>query len=68
MNKKLLAAHNKYIRLHGITYRIIAFKLGNVVLADADPIKGGDRINLVKTRSNLGKELRNLVDLGLFVS
>ena len=67
MNEKLLKANGKLIRYHSTVYRVLAFKLGNRVLADADPINTGERINLVKTRSELGKALRNLVDLGLFV-
>jgi hypothetical protein len=67
MNNKLIAANGKLIRYNGVVYRIIALRLGSIVLADADPINKGARINLVKTRSNLGFELRNLVDLGLFV-
>lgn len=67
MNDKLIAANGKHIRLNGVVYRIISMKLGSRVLADADPINKGERINLVKTRSSLGMELRNLVDLGLFV-
>ena len=68
MNEKLLAAHNRNIRLNDVVYRVIAMKLGTKVLADADPITGNTpRINLVKTRSELGRKLRELVDLGLFV-
>jgi hypothetical protein len=67
MNEKLIKANGKLIRYHGVVYRVLAFKLGNRVLADADPINSSDRINLVKTRSETGKALRNLVDLGLFV-
>lgn len=65
MNEKLLKAHNKLVRFGGQMYRIIACQLGGRILADAEPVAGGDRINLVKTRSTLGKNLRNLVDMGL---
>lgn len=65
MNEKLLKAHNKMVRFGGQVYRIIACQLGGRVLADAEPTTGGERINLVKTRSTLGKQLRSLVDLGL---
>ncbi len=68
MNEKLLKAHNKNIRLQGTVYRILAFRLGNRVLADAEPLTGhGARVNLVKTRSTLGMSIRNLIDLNLFV-
>jgi hypothetical protein len=66
MNEKLLAANGRHVRLNGISYRIISCKLGSRVLCDAEPIQG-DRINLVKSRSPLAKDLRNLIDLNLFV-
>lgn len=65
MNETLLRAHNKFLRLHGIVYRVISHRLGSCVLSQAEPIKGGETINLVRTRSNLGKELREQVRLGL---
>jgi len=68
MNEKLLAANGRLIRIQGIVYRIISVKLGSRILSDAEPLNGsGVRINLIKTRSDLGRALRNLVDLGLFV-
>jgi hypothetical protein len=67
MNQKLLNANNKKIRFGGIVYRIISTQLDGRVLADADPLVKGERINLVTTRSTLGRSLRNLIDLGLFV-
>lgn len=74
MNEKLLAAHNKIVRHAGTAYRIIACKLGGKVLADAEPIKGGERISLVQpkfktkghaTRVSLGVEILNAINLGL---
>lgn len=68
MNEKLLQANGRRIRLGGITYRIISTTLGNRTLADADPINGDCfKINLMHSRTNLSKQLRNLVNLGLFV-
>lgn len=68
MNDKLIKANGKHIRRNGIVYRIISMRLGSLTLADAEPLTGkADRINLVRTRSTLGMELRNLVELGLFV-
>ena len=74
MNELLLAAHNKIVRHNGIAYRILAFKLGGKVLADADPIKGGERITLVQprlktkghaTRVTAGAEILTSITLGL---
>ena len=75
MNDKLIKAHNKRIRFNGVIYRIIAHRLGDKIVCDADPFilgsavmnKQSERIDLVHTRSALGKSLRNLVNLGLFV-
>ena len=66
MNEKLLKAHNKFVRVNGVTYRIISARLGDKILCDAESIGQGDRINLVKTRSRLGIEIRFHINLGLF--
>ena len=63
---KLLAAHNRHVRWNGVCYRIIACKLGSRVLADAEPVQG-NRINLMKSRSELAGDIRSLVEKGLFV-
>jgi hypothetical protein len=62
MNKKLLAAHNKIVRLNGIVYRIVTSTLGRHVLADAWPHNGEARINLVTSRSPVCMAIRNAID------
>ena len=66
LNDKLLSANGKHVRLAGVQYRIISVRLGKRILADAED-HHGNRINMVMTRSPLGRTLRELVEKGLFV-
>jgi hypothetical protein len=66
MNKtQLLNSHNKLTRCNGSLFRIIVHKLGSLVLADAENVKTGERINLMSSRSGLCKSLRFNIERGL---
>ena len=67
MENKILKANGRNVRLQGNIYRIISMRLGTRVLADAENIRTGERINLMKSRSPLCMSIRNLVNLNLFV-
>ena len=62
----LLAAHNKIVHYNGNIYRIIIAKIGSLVLANAEAIKGVNvpLINLFD-KSTAAKELKKLVENGL---
>jgi hypothetical protein len=65
MNEKLLKANGKIVRHEGISYRVIAQTLGPWVLAQAEQIGTNNRLNLVKGRSALVRELRDSIEKGL---
>ena len=65
MNDKLLRANGKVVRHDGSVYRIISLKLGSRVLVDAENVKSGERLNLMRSRSDLCKSIRNSVELNL---
>lgn len=67
METKILNANGRNIRISGVIYRIISLRLGSRVLADAENIKTGERVNLMKSRSPLCMNIRKLIGLGLFV-
>lgn len=62
----LINANGKTIRHEGKVFRIIATNLGGRTLAQAEPVgNGGEPINLMTTKSKLGRDIRSRVELGL---
>ena len=65
-NSKILLANNRIVRIDGQSYLIRSQKLGQVTLADAEPMpQGGKPINLFD-RTVLAKSLRSTVEAGLY--
>jgi hypothetical protein len=62
---KLLHANNRVIRHDGQTFKIFVQGLGKHTLANAEPIQGGQIIDLFN-RTKLASELRNKAEQGLF--
>jgi hypothetical protein len=65
MNEKLLKANSRVVRHSGKIFRIIAHRLGEMVLAQAEEVGTDNRVNLITGRSQLVMALRNSIKLGL---
>lgn len=65
VQKQLLARHNSIIYHGNQDFRIIAQKLGSVVLAQAEPIHGGQLVDLIKSRSAVALGLRRHMGVGI---
>ena len=62
----LLAAHNKTVHYGGNLYRIIIAKVGSLILANAEAVKGVNTplINLFD-KTTVAKDLKKMVENGL---
>jgi hypothetical protein len=65
MNEKLIKANGRTVRHNGSFFRIIAHRLGKMVLVQAEEVGTENRVNLVSGRSQLVLALRNSIRLGL---
>ncbi len=65
---KYYSAHGKVVRRLGNTWKIIAHGLGESLLVQAEAIVGPDKgklLDLKASRSNVAREIRDAVELGL---
>lgn len=56
--ENILPLNGRVVAFHGVHYRIIAQRLGKKLLADAEPIGGGERIVLNDSKSKIAVEFR----------
>ncbi len=65
MNENIINANGKFVRHNGKTFRVLSCRLGSKVLADAENVQSGERINLMKSRSADCLAVRHAIDQGL---